>query len=38
VKALTVGMSLAIGFIIAETIANKIYPRLKRYLLERESK
>jgi len=35
VKALTVGMSLAVGFIIAETIANKIYPPLKRHLEKR---
>jgi len=32
VKALTVGMALAIGFIISEAISNKIYPPLKRYL------
>jgi len=36
VKAMTVGMSLAIGFIIAEAIANKIYPPLKRHLLKKE--
>lgn len=35
IKALTVGMSLAIGFMIAEAIANKIYPPLKRYLIKR---
>jgi len=35
VKALTVGMSLAVGFIIAEAISNKIYPPLKRYLEKR---
>ncbi|WP_246001314.1 threonine/serine exporter family protein [Companilactobacillus musae] len=38
VKALTVGMSLAIGFIIAETIANKIYGRLKQHINQKESK
>ncbi|WP_337692521.1 threonine/serine exporter family protein [Companilactobacillus halodurans] len=32
IKALTVGMSLAVGFIIAEAISNKIYPSLKRYI------
>lgn len=32
IKALTVGLSLAIGFIIAEAISNKIYPPLKKYL------
>ena len=32
IKALTVGLSLAIGFIIAEAISNKIYPPLKTYL------
>ncbi|WP_338215902.1 threonine/serine exporter family protein [Companilactobacillus muriivasis] len=37
VKALTVGMSLAIGFIIAEVIANKLYPPVKRYLTQREN-
>ncbi|KRO00083.1 threonine/serine exporter family protein [Companilactobacillus kimchiensis] len=37
VKALTVGMSLAIGFIIAEAIANKIYPPLKKRLAQREN-
>lgn len=36
IKALTVGMSLAIGFIIAEAIGNKIYPPLKRYLEKRQ--
>lgn len=38
VKALTVGMSLAIGFIIAEVIANKLYPPVKRYLAKKEKK
>ncbi|MFH5811312.1 threonine/serine exporter family protein [Companilactobacillus sp. FL22-1] len=38
IEALTVGMSLAIGFIIAEVIANKLYPPLKRYLNKRENK
>jgi len=37
VKALTVGMSLAIGFIIAEAIANKIYPPLKKYMIKKEN-
>jgi len=37
VKALTVGMSLAIGFIIAEVIANKLYPPVKKYLTQREN-
>ncbi|GEO58292.1 threonine/serine exporter family protein [Companilactobacillus bobalius] len=32
IKALTVGLSLAIGFIIAEAISNKIYPPLKKHL------
>lgn len=32
IKALTVGLSLAIGFIIAEAISNKVYPPLKKYL------
>ncbi|CAJ1177712.1 hypothetical protein CPEBRM1_ABPJDJAI_00123 [Companilactobacillus paralimentarius] len=32
IKALAVGLSLAIGFIIAEAISNKIYPPLKKYL------
>jgi Uncharacterized conserved protein len=36
IKALTVGLSLAIGFIIAEAIANKIYPPLKRYLEQKK--
>lgn len=35
IKALTVGMSLAVGFIIAEAISNKLYPGLKRYLEKR---
>lgn len=38
IKALTVGMSLAIGFIIAETIANKVYGKLKKHLNQKESK
>lgn len=37
VKALTVGMSLAIGFIIAETIANKIYAKLKQRINQKEN-
>lgn len=38
VKALTVGMSLAIGFIIAEAIANKVYAKLKQRVNQKESK
>lgn len=37
VKALTIGMSLAIGFVIAEAISNKIYPPLKKYLHNRKN-
>ncbi|WP_342746068.1 threonine/serine exporter family protein [Companilactobacillus nuruki] len=38
IKALTVGMSLAVGFIIAEVIANKIFPPVKRYMSQRENR
>lgn len=35
IKAVTVGMSLAIGFVIAEAIASKVYPPFKKYLEKR---
>ena len=37
-SGVTVGMSLAIGFIIAEAIANKIYPKLKKHFMAKDNK